>query len=861
MSNWTAPWTGTDEIRLINATPVSFLTQDMTTHVLTVSPVNLESADVTGNIVNTFNTRVGDVVLTQSDVTTALGFFPGTGTVTSVGINGADGIDVQSGSPVTGSGNITLGLANITPDTVNGLTLAAQTSGFDISGGSINYTLQVRGNTTLLGGSVSGTNTGDQTITLTGDVTGSGTGSFAATLATVNSNVGTFGGAANIPTFTVNAKGLITSASNVPTTSITTLGTITSGTWNATTIDVAYGGTGQTSYTNGQLLIGNTTGNTLTKATLTGTADQVTVTNGAGSITLSLPQSIGTSNDVLFKRLALGNTFSISGDTNAHLFHAESTTSQGAIASLTGYGGEVPAWRGLKCGGSPSSRTATIANSILVGLEAQGHTGSAWTAQVSKIYIRAAQTFEAGKTGTYMQIQHTPIDSAVTAVYQRLTSVGLYIGGDVSPTQPLDIYGLFKVDSSGNVTTGQWHGTTIAEAYGGTNQSTYALGDTLYSSATNTLSKLAGNTTTTKRYLSQTGDGVNSAAPSWATIAFTELTGGTAGSIIYSNGTNLTQDNSNLFFDDTNKRLGIANGAPNATLHATVPDATFGGATSFVLSTSANTYELRAGVSATSGYAWLGSTQRGVSARPLYLYGTPGVGINVVPVNALDVNGGVAIGTYAGVNTAPSGGAIISGQVGIKTTALNNTAIGLQVGSSGSSTFDIALDGTATAEKRILFYTGASGKWALGTGPSTDVFDLADFGTGASRFAVDKTTGYVGLGTTAPETKLQLHEEQTLGGDIADGYTAALTCRPFYTASTTTRTVTRHNYMNVKNISLSGTAAVTDAAVMRFDAAAGTHKAIDAGTTKTSPGTVSAWVKININGTIYYVPSYTSKTT
>ena len=35
------------------------------------------------------------------------------------------------------------------------------------------------------------------------------------------------------------------------------------------TLAVANGGTGQTTYTNGQLLIGNTTGNTLAKATLT----------------------------------------------------------------------------------------------------------------------------------------------------------------------------------------------------------------------------------------------------------------------------------------------------------------------------------------------------------------------------------------------------------------------------------------------------------------------------------------------------------------------------------------------------------------------------------------------------------------
>ena len=54
------------------------------------------------------------------------------------------------------------------------------------------------------------------------------------------------------------------------------------------------GGTGQSSYTNGQILIGNNTGNTLTKATLTGTTNQLVVTNGAGSIRLSLPQDIAT---------------------------------------------------------------------------------------------------------------------------------------------------------------------------------------------------------------------------------------------------------------------------------------------------------------------------------------------------------------------------------------------------------------------------------------------------------------------------------------------------------------------------------------------------------------------------------------
>lgn len=53
------------------------------------------------------------------------------------------------------------------------------------------------------------------------------------------------------------------------------------------------------------------------------------------------------------------------------------------------------------------------------------------------------------------------------------------------------------------------------EAQGGTNQTTYAVGDTLYSSASNTLAKLAGNTSATRKFLSQTGNGSVSAAPAW----------------------------------------------------------------------------------------------------------------------------------------------------------------------------------------------------------------------------------------------------------------------------------------------------------------------------------------------------------
>lgn len=72
---------------------------------------------------------------------------------------------------------------------------------------------------------------------------------------------------------------------------------------------------------------------------------------------------------------------------------------------------------------------------------------------------------------------------------------------------------------------------------GGTGQSSYALGDTLYASATNTLAKLAGNITTVRQFLSQTGTGAVSAAPAWATIAGADITGA---ALTTANDTNVT---------------------------------------------------------------------------------------------------------------------------------------------------------------------------------------------------------------------------------------------------------------------------------------------------------------------------------
>ena len=114
--------------------------------------------------------------------------------------------------------------------------------------------------------------------------------------------------------------------------------------------------------------------------------------------------------------------------------------------------------------------------------------------------------------------------AAIVLAFAWILSPFAAIGSGV--TQPAaPPAGSTSVTTLGTVTTGTWHATPVTEAYGGTAQSSYTLGDVLYASASNTLAKLAGNTTTTKKYLSQTGTGSASAAPSWAQVAYADLSG------------------------------------------------------------------------------------------------------------------------------------------------------------------------------------------------------------------------------------------------------------------------------------------------------------------------------------------------
>ena len=126
----------------------------------------------------------------------------------------------------------------------------------------------ISGNATNVTGTVAVANGGTGANTLTGLVKGNGTSALTAAIAGTDylAPTGSAASLTNFPTLNQNTTG---TADNV-----------------TGRVAVANGGTGQTSYTDGQLLIGNTTGNTLTKATLTqGTG--ISITNTGGGITIA----------------------------------------------------------------------------------------------------------------------------------------------------------------------------------------------------------------------------------------------------------------------------------------------------------------------------------------------------------------------------------------------------------------------------------------------------------------------------------------------------------------------------------------------------------------------------------------------
>ncbi len=247
------------------------------------------------------------------------------------------------------------------------------------------------------------------------------------------------------------------------------------------------GGTGETTYANGQLLIGNASGG-LTKATLIEGAN-ITITNGDGTITIAAAGGGGGSGTVT----SVGGTGTVNGITLTGTVTTSGNLTLGG--ALTGVSLTTQVSGTLPVANGGTGATTLTAFGVLygngtsaIGATSVGSSGQVLTSNGAGV----APTFQS-VAGTGDVVGPASATADVPALFSGTTgkllknSTPTGTGNPVMQTSPSLTTPNIGTPSAGVLT----NCTGLPAAGGGTGQSTYAVGDILQASASTTLSKLA----------------------------------------------------------------------------------------------------------------------------------------------------------------------------------------------------------------------------------------------------------------------------------------------------------------------------------------------------------------------------------
>jgi hypothetical protein len=132
-------------------------------------------------------------------------------------------------------------------------------------------------------------------------------------------------------------------------------------------------------------------------------------------------------------------------------------------------------------------------------------------------------------SGNLFDILNSPVTTVGTLTANlRTQPINTFFAGGVSgaasaPTfralNPLDIpaINLSNSNVNGGITG------TLGNGFGGTGLSSYDFGDLVYANGAGALTRLAGNTTSTRKFLAQTGGGSFSGVPAWGVLAGSDV--------------------------------------------------------------------------------------------------------------------------------------------------------------------------------------------------------------------------------------------------------------------------------------------------------------------------------------------------